>query len=404
MTCKGAETRKSRPGRIALRDNADKMFAQLSSDPRITYAKCGNKTGSSTMTDDKISKSTRNDSEISPSYPDPSTPIEVIDMHTGGEPLRIITSGYPEIPGQDILAKRRYAKEHLDHLRRFLMFEPRGHFDMYGAILVEPSLPDADLAVLFIHNEGYSTMCGHAIIALGRYAIDYGLVKAIEPITVVNIECPCGLVRAEVEVNDGKTGKVRFSSVPSFMFAGDVSLQLADGTPFKTDIGYGGAFYAILDAGQFDITIRPENVGALTRLADEICQAVNNSVSLSHPEHADLAFLYGAILTDGRDAYAPSPTRNICVFAKNQVDRSPTGSGVSARLAIQHAKGLITPGQVRVFESVIGSSFEGSVEATTRCGPHDAIIASVIGKAHYSGKASFWYEEDDHVGRGFVLG
>lgn len=325
-------------------------------------------------------------------------------MHTGGEPLRIMTSGYPDIPGKDILAKRRYAKDHLDHLRRFLMFEPRGHYDMYGAILVEPSLPDADLAALFIHNEGYSTMCGHAILALGRYAIDYGLVKAVEPVTKVNIECPCGLVRAEVEVSNGKTGKVRFSSVPSFMFANDVSLRLPDGTTFKTDIGYGGAFYAILDAGQFDIAITPENVGRLTRLAEEICQAVNNSVTLAHPDHDDLAFLYGAILTDGRDAFEASATRNICVFAKNQVDRSPTGSGVSARLAIQHAKGLIAPGDIRVFESVIGSSFEGSVEATTSCGPHEAIIASVKGKAHYSGKASFWYEEDDEVGRGFIVG
>jgi len=345
----------------------------------------------------------KSDSHQSPVYPDLSAPIEVIDMHTGGEPLRIITSGYPAIPGDDILAKRRYARDHLDHLRRFVMFEPRGHYDMYGAILVEPSLSDADLAVLFIHNEGYSTMCGHAIIALGRYAIDYGLVKAVEPITHVNIECPCGLVRAEVEVANGKTGKVRFSSVPSFMFAGDLDLALPDGRAFKTDIGYGGAFYAILDAGQFDIAIIPGNVSRLTALSEEICQAVNDSIRLSHPDHDDLAFLYGAILTDGRDAFSPEPTRNICVFAENQVDRSPTGSGVSARLAIQHAKGLIKPGQTRQFESVIGSGFEGSVGAVTSCGLHDAIIASVSGQAHYSGKASFWYEEGDLVGQGFIV-
>ncbi|MBC06949.1 MAG: proline racemase [Thalassospira sp.] len=356
------------------------------------------------MPHDKTAQTSQSDSQIMSTYPSLARPIEVVDMHTRGEPLRIITSGYPDIPGKDILAKRRYASDHLDHLRRFLMFEPRGHYDMYGAILVEPSLPEADLAVLFIHNEGYSTMCGHAILALGRYAIDYGLVKAVAPITTVNIECPCGLVRAEVEVSDGKTGKVRFSSVPSFMFASDLSLQLADGTGFKTDIGYGGAFYAILDAGQFGIAITPDNVSRLTKLADEICQAVNDSVTLSHPDHDDLAFLYGAILTDGRDPYGASPTRNICVFAKNQVDRSPTGSGVSARLAIQHAKGLIAPGQVRVFESVIGSSFEGSVEATTNCGSHPAIIASVKGKAHYTGKASFWHEADDEVGRGFIVG
>ncbi len=325
-------------------------------------------------------------------------------MHTGGEPLRIITAGYPDIPGDNILSKRRYAKNHLDHLRRFLMFEPRGHYDMYGAILVPPSLPDADLAVLFIHNEGYSTMCGHAIMALGRYAIDYGLVKAMEPTTPVNIECPCGLVRAEVEVTNGQTGKVRFSSVPSFMFADDLELTLPDGRGFKTDIGYGGAFYAVLDAGQFDTEVTPDNVPKLTALSQEICQVVNDSITLAHPDHDDLAFLYGAILTDGRDAYGTVPTRNICVFAKNQVDRSPTGSGVSARLAIQHAKGLIKKGQTRPFESVIGSGFDGAVKEVTTCGPHPAIIASVTGQAHYSGTARFWHEDGDDVGRGFTVG
>jgi len=351
----------------------------------------------------KSVKNTAGDSQKPHAYPTSSQPIEVIDMHTGGEPLRIITSGYPDIPGKDILAKRRYAKTNLDHLRQFLMFEPRGHYDMYGAILVEPSLPEADLAVLFIHNEGYSTMCGHAILALGRYAVDYGLVKAVEPITQVNIECPCGMVRAEVNVKDGKTGKVRFASVASFMFAADLELTLSDGRTFKTDIGYGGAFYAILDAGQFGLEITPANVGKLTQLAEDICKAVNNSIPLSHPDHDDLAFLYGAILTDGRDTYEEAPTRNICMFAKNQVDRSPTGSGVSARLAIQHAKGLIKPGQIRQFESVIGSGFEGSVASTTTCGPHQAIIASVKGQAHYSGTASFWQEDGDDIGRGFTV-
>jgi trans-L-3-hydroxyproline dehydratase len=337
------------------------------------------------------------------SLPDRESPIKVIDMHTGGEPLRIITSGYPAIPGDDILAKRRYARDELDHLRRFLMFEPRGHYDMYGAILVEPSLPDADLAVLFIHNEGYSTMCGHAIIALGRYAVDYGLVTPIEPVTPVNIECPCGLVRAEVSVTNGKSGAVRFKSVPSFMFAADVELALADGRAFKTDIGYGGAFYAVLDAGQFGLEVGSSPVRHLIDIAQSVCSAVNASVTLNHPDHGDLAFLYGAILTDGKDTSAQEPTRNICVFADNQVDRSPTGSGVSARLAILHAKGLIMPGTVRRFESVIGSEFYGSVVSTTRCGPFPAIIAEVSGQAHYSGEASFWQDGSDEIGRGFIV-
>src|SRR5215469_18558073 len=146
-------------------------------------------------------------------------PLDVLDMHTGGEPVRIVRRGYPPVVGTTILEKRHYAREHLDHLRRFLMFEPRGHADMYGALLVEPSLPEADLAVLFMHNAGYSTMCGHAVIALGRYAVDYGLVERTEPVTHVCIECPCGLVQASVEVHEGSSGQVAFESVPAFLVA-----------------------------------------------------------------------------------------------------------------------------------------------------------------------------------------
>lgn len=146
--------------------------------------------------------------------------ITTTEMHTGGEPLRIIESGYPEIKGSKILDKRQYVKKNLDAIRKFLMMEPRGHFDMYGALLVEPDIKEADLGVLFMHNEGYSTMCGHAVIALGRYAVDRGIIKnPSSPETMVNIQCPCGLVQCYVEYENGKTGQVRFHSVPAFAFA-----------------------------------------------------------------------------------------------------------------------------------------------------------------------------------------
>src|SRR5215475_12327294 len=152
--------------------------------------------------------------------------IDTTEMHTGGEPVRIVTSGYPPIAGDTILAKRRYVRENLDHLRRLLMFEPRGHFDMYGVIPVEPDLPEADLAVLFMHNEGYSTMCGHAVIALGRWAVDSGLVSLREPETPVAIQCPCGLVRARVQIENGRAGAVAFESVPAFAFALDCAVEV----------------------------------------------------------------------------------------------------------------------------------------------------------------------------------
>jgi len=330
-------------------------------------------------------------------------PLTVIDMHTGGEPLRIVTGGYPDLPKGTILEKRAYVRDHLDHLRRILMFEPRGHADMYGALLVEPDLPGADLAVLFMHNEGYSTMCGHAIIALGRYAVDQGLVPPGSDLTQVNIECPCGLVRAEVTMRDGKPAEVGFESVPSFLFARDQALTLDHCGKVNFDIAYGGAFYALADASQFGLEFGRDPVSAFVEAADALTKAAQAAIPLSHPDADDLAFLYGTILTDGRDTYSDVPTRNVCVFADRQVDRSPTGSGVTARLAAMHARGQIAAGQARVFESITGSRFSGSVASVTTCGPHPAITANVSGRAFYSGKADFIVEDDDPLAAGFLV-
>lgn len=330
------------------------------------------------------------------------TKLSVIDMHTGGEPVRIVTGGYPPIPKGTILEKRAWVRENVDHLRRLLMFEPRGHYDMYGALLVEPDLPDADLAVLFMHNEGYSTMCGHAVIALGRYAVDEGMVPVREPVTIVNIEAPCGLVTASVEVKDGKAGAVSFESVPAFLFARDQATDLPGFGTIGFDIAYGGAFYALADCRQFGLEFGRNRVRDFVDAATALTERLKADFPLAHPDHPDLAFLYGTILTDGglgQDA----PTRNVCVFADAEVDRSPTGSGVTARLASMYAKGEIALGESRSFESIVGSRFTGAVARAVRAGTHDAIIARVGGRAFYSGRAEFWLEEDDELGRGFLL-
>ncbi|TPJ63719.1 proline racemase family protein [Mesorhizobium sp. B2-6-1] len=329
--------------------------------------------------------------------------LTVVDMHTGGEPLRIVTGGYPDIPKGTILEKRAYVRDHLDHLRKILMFEPRGHYDMYGALLVEPDLPGADLAVLFMHNEGYSTMCGHAIVALGRYAVDEGLVAKQEPVTMVNIEAPCGMVVASVEVRDGKAGAVSFDSVPAFLFARDRRIELPGYGAIGFGIAYGGAFYALADCHQFGLEFGRDRVRDFVDAATALTERLKQEFPLSHPDHVDVAFLYGTILTDGRDTFSGEPTKNVCVFAEAQVDRSPTGSGVTARLAAMHAKGEIATGQTRTFESIAGSRFSGAVARTAKAGPHEAIIARVGGRAYYCGRAEFIVEPDDELGRGFLL-
>ncbi len=330
------------------------------------------------------------------------TPITVTDMHTGGEPVRIVTGGYPPIPKGTILEKRAWVRENLDHLRKLLIFEPRGHYDMYGALLVEPDLPGADLAVLFMHNEGYSTMCGHAVIALGRYAVDQGMVQAREPVTIVNIEAPCGLVVASVEVSNGRAGAVSFESVPAFLFAGEQAVDLPGHGRIGFDMAYGGAFYALADCRQFGLEFGRDRVRDFVDAATALTDRLKAEFPLTHPDHADLAFLYGTILTDGGDG-REAPTKNVCVFADAEVDRSPTGSGVTARLAAMRAKGRIGIGETRTFESIAGSRFSGSVARTTKTGEHDAIVARVGGRAFYSGKAEFTLEQDDELGRGFLL-
>lgn len=331
-----------------------------------------------------------------------SVELRTIDMHTGGEPVRIVTGGYPEIPGATILDKRRYARENLDHLRRLLMFEPRGHADMYGVIPVQPDLADADLAVLFMHNEGYSTMCGHAVIALGRYAVEHGIVAASEPETKVTIQCPCGPVVAQVAVTDGRAGRVRFESVPAFAFALDKPVSTPDYGPVNVDIGYGGAFYAVVSADQFGLDVLTSRTRDLVDAATIISDAVKAQVPLHHPDAPDLAFLYGTILTDGEDAFSDRPSANVCVFADAQVDRSPTGSGVTARIALQHRRRQIAAGQTRQFQSITGAIFTGRAVRETTCGDFKAVIVEVAGEAHSIGECRFWLEDGDAIGTGFL--
>jgi trans-L-3-hydroxyproline dehydratase len=336
--------------------------------------------------------------------PDAATRIETVEMHTGGEPVRLVVSGYPEIEGRTLLEKRRFAKERLDRFRRLIMFEPRGHFDMYGVLPVKPDHPEADMAVLFIHNEGYSTMCGHATIALGRYAVDAGIVTPKDGMARVNLQCPCGLVAVKIAIADGKPAEVRFTSVPAFAFALDRAVEIEGLGPLKVDIGYGGAFYAFLPADIFGLDVRRSPTRALVDAADRVTQAVRRQVKLDHPDADDLAFLYGTILTDGRSGLArDGASANICVFAAREVDRSPTGSGVTARVALAVARDPAAAESAFLFESITGSRFSARVAARDVCGRFPAVRVEVGGRAYYSGRSVFTVEPDDPLAAGFLL-
>lgn len=339
----------------------------------------------------------------------PGVAIETVEMHTGGEPVRIVTAGYPPVKGASILKKRRYAREHLDHLRRMLVFEPRGHKDMYAVIPVEPDDERADLAVLFMHNEGYSTMCGHAVIALGRWAVDSGIVEAADDPTVVRIQCPCGLVTARVAIarsagGEARTEDVSFESVPAFAHTIDAHLEVPGYGEVSLDIGYGGAFYAVLPAASVGLDVRGSPTRDLVDAGDAVTKAVTRKLPVEHPDDPDLGFVYGTILTDGAEGSShQEPSANVCIFADAQVDRSPTGSGAAARVALMAARKTIAPGQPVYFESVTRAVFVARELARGRLGKRDTVTVEVTGRAHYTGTARFTAEPDDMLAGGFLL-
>ncbi|XP_063425578.1 trans-L-3-hydroxyproline dehydratase-like [Mytilus trossulus] len=325
------------------------------------------------------------------------------EMHTGGEPLRIIEKGYPDIPGATILEKIQTMKNSMEDKRKLLMFEPRGHFDMYGVLLVPPDIPSADVGAIFMHNQGYSTMCGHAMLALGRYIVDNGIVKnPTIPETKVNIQCPCGLVESYVKYDGKKTGAVRFFSVPAFLFAKDISVDVPSYGKITVDISYGGAFYALVALSQYKMD-RNATIQKIRDAAGATTDALKKQLKLTHPDSEDLAFLYGTIVTDGKDQYSDDVSWNVCVFAEREVDRSPCGSGVTARIAQQFTRNLIKLGQTRTFEGPTSSRFTAKPVKEVTYGDYNAVIVEVSGNGYYTGTSKFTLEEDDTIGKGFLL-
>ncbi|GAK57099.1 proline racemase [Candidatus Vecturithrix granuli] len=339
-----------------------------------------------------------------PNWNPPSTWIKIttLDAHTEGEPLRVITGGYPELPGATILDRRRYAKEHYDHLRTALMWEPRGHADMYGAILTPPVTSDADFGILFLHNEGFSTMCGHGIIAITKVAVETGMVTVQTPVTTVKIDTPAGLVTAYAKVEQGQVTSVSFHNVPSFVLALDETIAVPGLGSVRYDIAFGGAFYAFVQAEDVGLTCTPDNFRLLIEKGMAIKRAIMQSRPIPHPFDADLSFLYGTIFI-GPPIGKQADSRNVCIFAEGEVDRSPTGTGVSARMALHHARSEISIGQKMVIESIIGSSFTGSIVETTTFGPYSAVIPEVEGTAHITGKHEFYLDPADPLQHGFIL-
>ncbi len=322
--------------------------------------------------------------------------ITTIEMHTGGEPLRVFVSGLPPIEGTTVLEKRSYFREHYDYIRTGTMWEPRGHADMYGAVVTYSV--DADLDVFVMHNEGYSTMCGHAIIALTKLAIETGLVQKDR----LTINVPAGRIEAVARIENGNVIEASFRNVPSFVYLRDQIVNVPDLGVVPFDIAYGGAFYAFVDAAVLDLKLTPLYLTKLIDYGRRIKVAVTKDFPIKHPFEDDLSFLYGTIFT-GPAIESSHYSRNVCIFADGEVDRSATGSGVSARAALHHAKGELGLNEKITIESIVGSTMTVQVVELTKFGEFDAVVPEVSGTASITGRSEFYFDPDDPFREGFIL-
>jgi proline racemase/trans-L-3-hydroxyproline dehydratase len=310
--------------------------------------------------------------------------IETVDYHTAGEPFRIVTGGVEPLPGRRILDKRRYAAEHLDHVRRLLVLEPRGHADMYGCFVTEPEDDGADLGVVFFHNAGYSTACGHGTIALATWAIESGRVPGPE----VVVDAPSGRLPTVARVEGGRVVSVRFRNVPSFVHA-----RALEAAGRSVDVAFGGAFYASLAE-----RVEPRELPRLIELGRAIKAELGREHEVVHPREPELRDVYGVIFWQ-EEGEEPLTQRNVTVFADGEVDRSPCGSGTSARLALLHGEGRLAVGEPLRHLSMVGSEFTGRVVEETPAG----VVTEVEGRAHLTGRHEFVLEPDDELGEGFLL-
>lgn len=332
--------------------------------------------------------------------------VTVTDYHTAGEPFRIVTQGVPALPGASVLERREYAQtsEDAESVRRLLVHEPRGHADMYGCFVVPPDDADADFGVLFWHKDGYSTACGHGTIALATWALETGRVARMGDGDVdVVIDVPSGRVTARATCSNGRVDKVAFRNVPAYVVATGVEIATSRGT-ITVDISYGGAFYVSVSASSVGLAVTPEHYHELIAIGREVKWLLNDSPWASHPSDPRLNGIYGTILFDDLGQPGQEPRQaNVTVFADGEVDRSPCGSGTSARIALLVAQGRLQIGQSLHHTSIIGTEFVGRVVERVDYAGRPAVITEVEGAAYRTGTATFTLDPRDPIGPGFVL-
>lgn len=329
--------------------------------------------------------------------------VSTVDYHTAGEPFRIVTGGILPLRGKSILEKRRWAAENIDHVRKLLINEPRGHADMYGCFVTEPDDDDGDLGAVFFHNDGYSTACGHGTIALVTWALESGILGRQDADVEVIVDVPSGRLCTHARFEGSRVASVRFRNVPSFVHATHLMYDTAEGR-VTLDVAFGGAFYASVDAGALALEVTPANLGRFIALGREIKAAIHAERDIVHPAEPELRDIYGVIFfedlpeRDGR-----SVQRNVTIFADGEVDRSPCGSGTSARLALLDRSGKLPRGRELLHLGILNTGFIAQVVGDSRAGDLAAVDTEVEGSAHLAGYHHFVLDDTDPLGTGFLL-
>lgn len=329
--------------------------------------------------------------------------LQVVDAHTVGEFCRIVTGGFPEPKGSTMIEKKKWMETEYDNVRTALMYEPRGHHDMFGAFLCEPVSAEADFGVMFMDTGGYLNMCGHCTIGAVTVILEAGLKEAKEGENEVVLEAPAGIIRTTAIVKDGKVESVTLTNVPSFLYKENLSVTI-DGKEIPFVISFGGSFFALVDTTKIGIEeISPKTVPAITELGMKMMEVINKEIPVKHPlldiDTVDLVEFYGP---------TPNPDkatmRNVVIFGESMADRSPCGTGTSAKLAALHKWGEIAVGEEFIYESFIGSLFKGVIKETAKVGDFDAVIPMITGSCYLTGVATYLIDPTDPLKYGFQVG
>ena len=327
--------------------------------------------------------------------------IHTVESHTEGMPTRVVVGGVAPIPGNSMFERRAYFLEHMDDLRTLLMYEPRGHSAMSGAILQPSTRPDADWGVLYIEVSGCLPMCGHGTIGVATVLVETGMVEVVEPITTVRLDTPAGLVTVDVQVAHGKAENVTITNVASFTLGLDQKVNVPGFGEVTYDMAYGGNFYAIIDADQVGIEFRRENGQRFLDAGLAISDAINAQNPPVHPENPEIKLCHHVdFISPGSNAFH---WKNAMAIHPGWFDRSPCGTGTSARMAQMVTRGLMKDSDTLINESWIGSQFQGRIAGRAKVGTFDAIIPTITGRAWVMGTAQWRLDPQDPFPAGFLV-